>query len=116
MKSTPGGFCRRWYVSAVLRTSIFPSHFSAWQQALLGLHVLQRTEQAVPADLAGMSENRQIGRQALADVAGLPDSVRRVDGHKDEPGRGDDVLTRHKTPVAAVVRITAIVAHDEIIV
>src|SRR5579864_114209 len=77
---------------------------------------LQWSEQPVPADLAGMSKNRQIRCQALADMAGLPDAVGCVDGHKDEPGRGDDVLARHKTPVSAVIRITTIVAHDEIIV
>src|SRR5579859_3752355 len=77
---------------------------------------LERSEQPVPADLAGMSKNRQIGCQALADMAGLPNAVGRINGHKDEPGRGDDVLARHKTPVAAVIRIAAIVAHDEIIV
>src|SRR6185437_12543558 len=55
---------------------------------------LQRSEQPVPANLAGMSKNRQIGRQALADMAGLPDTIRCIDGHKDEPGRSDDVLAR----------------------
>src|SRR5487761_867542 len=71
----------------------------------IGSPGLQRSEQPVPANLAGMSKNRQIGYQAFADMAGLPNAVGRVDGHKDEPRRSNDVLTRHETPVAAVIRI-----------
>src|SRR5437763_714367 len=63
-----------------------------------------------------MQDGVCIGEEALAKLARLPGFGRNVEGHVDHHRRADDVVARDTAPEAAVVRVGAIVTHDEITV
>src|ERR1700727_3544888 len=76
---------------------------------------VKKMKQTLPADFARMDHRPQIRAKSFPDVPGLPDVFRRVNGHIDQNGRAYDIFARNEAPVAAVVRIFAIVAHHEIL-
>src|ERR1700722_10824396 len=76
---------------------------------------LEKMKQTLPADFARMDHGPQIGSKTFPDVSGLPNVFRSVNGHIDQNGRTYDIFARNEAPVAAVVRILAIVAHHEIL-
>jgi hypothetical protein len=92
-----------------------PRNF-AGHSMLCPYETVQRMEQALPANTAGMDQHAGVrfkpdGRETRApDVIG----VRRVDRHINDQRRTDDVGARHEAPETAVARIISIVAHHEI--
>src|SRR5579862_4818680 len=72
-------------------------------------------KQASPTHSARMNDGVEISFKALPNVAGLPDILRRIDGHVNHQRSSDNILARNKAPIPAVVRIFAIVAHHEVI-
>src|SRR5579859_72143 len=71
-------------------------------------------KQAAPANFAGMNDGVGISGNAIENRAGGPRLARGFDGHINDDRRADNVLARDAAGVAAVERIAAIIAHDEV--
>src|SRR5579864_5019493 len=97
---------------------ITPKQASAAEKAAASRRTpkLKRAEDPPPAHFAGMQDGVGIGEEALAKLARFPGFRGNVERHVDHDRSSDNVVARDAAPEAAVVRIGAIVAHDEITV
>src|ERR1700730_13799850 len=83
---------------------------------LLGTLSLKSPEQSLPAHQTRMNQRVRVGKEALANLPGLPGVGRDVERHIYHYRRADNIFAWNAAPEAAVVRIAAIVAHHEITV
>src|ERR1700735_2438216 len=101
-------------LDAVSYRDIYSSIGIAHEMNLLpegGRVELENMKQALPAHFARMDYGVEVRLKSFADVPGLPDIFRGVDGHVNHQRCADNILARNETPVAAVVGILAVVAH-----
>src|SRR5713101_9325158 len=72
---------------------------------------LECPENPLPADDARMEDGVRIGEEALANLSRLPGFGGDVQRHINQHRRADDIPARDAAPEAAVVGISAVVAH-----
>src|SRR5882762_4079054 len=75
---------------------------------------LKSSKNSVPAHDAGMQQSIRVGIKPFLDLAGLPSFRRNIQRHVNQDRGSDDVFSRNAAPEAAVIGISAIVAHHEI--
>src|SRR5579859_1500946 len=75
---------------------------------------LKSPEQPSPAHQARMHQRIGVRKEALANLTRLPSVRGDIQRHVYHDRRADNVLARHRTPEAAVVRVPAVIAHHEI--
>src|SRR5437879_7806036 len=75
---------------------------------------LKSPEQSLPANQARMHQRVRVGKKALANLPGLPSVWGNIERHIYHHGRADNVVARHGAPEAAVIGVSAVVAHHEI--
>src|SRR6266849_10079017 len=75
---------------------------------------LKEFEDAAPAHDAGMNQDAYVRCHPVADMTRIPGFFGRIDRHIHHDRRSDYIIARYETPVAAVVRIIAVITHHEV--
>src|SRR5262249_47563075 len=79
-------------------------------------HDLERMKNALPAHDTGVQDGIRIGKKTFAYLPRLPGFGRYVERHVNDYRRTDDVTARDWAPETAVVGISPIVTHHEIMI